>query len=80
MKIRIEAFGIAKDIFENKYIEILLEENCSVAELKALLLEQYPPLKDLRSLAIALNENYASDQDIISESDEIVIIPPVSGG
>lgn len=80
MKIQIEAFGIAKDIFGNKYIELEIEDSIKVAALKELLILKYPALKDLRSLAIAINESYANDQDEIKETDEIVLIPPVSGG
>ncbi len=80
MKIKIEAFGIAKDIFGNKHIELEFETGGKVVALKELLILKYPALKDLRSLAIAINESYANDQDEIKETDEIVIIPPVSGG
>lgn len=80
MKIQIEAFGIVKDIFGNKYIELEFQVGGKVAELKELLMLKYPALKDLRSLAIAINESYANDQDEVKETDEIVLIPPVSGG
>jgi molybdopterin converting factor small subunit len=31
-------------------------------------------------LALAINQEYVDDHQIIAENDEIVIIPPVSGG
>ena len=31
-------------------------------------------------MGIAVNENYAHDGDTVSANDEIVVIPPVSGG
>ncbi|MEX0314736.1 MAG: MoaD/ThiS family protein, partial [Allomuricauda sp.] len=32
------------------------------------------------SLAIAVNNNYATDEESIDSYDEIALIPPVSGG
>ena len=80
MKIRIEAFGIAKDIFGGKFLELELQKDTNVGMLRNELIARYPDLQDLRSLAIAVNETYANDTDVIKESDTIVVIPPVSGG
>jgi molybdopterin synthase sulfur carrier subunit len=40
----------------------------------------YPNLKGLKSLLIAVNNEYAEDSVELLESDEIALIPPVSGG
>jgi molybdopterin synthase sulfur carrier subunit len=40
----------------------------------------YPALEKLRSLFIAVNQQYAEDNQSINETDEIALIPPVSGG
>ena len=80
MKLNLLAFGIARDILNGSSLEIEIESPCSVGELKEHLFDQYPPLKELRSLAIAVNESYAKDEILLREKDEIVIIPPVSGG
>ena len=80
MKIKITAFGIAKDILQNRETEFDVEENATVGEIKAQLIKSYPDFAKLNSLAIAVNEEYAEDNDPVRASDEIVIIPPVSGG
>jgi molybdopterin converting factor small subunit len=51
-----------------------------VGDLKIELIAQFPDFEKLRSLVIAVNEEYQEDGFILSEKDEIVIIPPVSGG
>ena len=51
-----------------------------VASLKQWLFEEYPSLKQLSSLLIAVNRTYATDNQTFSETDEVAIIPPVSGG
>ncbi|MBK8503699.1 MAG: molybdopterin converting factor subunit 1 [Saprospiraceae bacterium] len=80
MKIKILAFGIAKDILGARTMELDMAESTSVALLKAHLIEQHPQFSKLRSLALAINQEYVDDNQIISENDEVVIIPPVSGG
>ena len=41
---------------------------------------KYPVLENINSYAIAVNESYASDTDILKENDVVAIIPPVSSG
>jgi sulfur-carrier protein len=79
MKFKIKAFGITKDILGGR--ETVIEvEGKTVGELRKLLITKYPQLAGLRSLFIAVNSNYAEDQLQLNESDEIALIPPVSGG
>ena len=75
----LKVFGIAREIMGGSEISISEPVN-DVAELRALLLNRYPKLKDLNSLLIAVNQKYASDEIAVAETDEIAIIPPVSGG
>ena len=77
---KVLAFGIIKDIFNNSQIDITVKDGDNVDILKNILEEKYPQLKELGSYMIAINNEYASGGDVISESDEVAIIPPVSGG
>lgn len=76
---KVLAFGIAKDIFGGSSIEVDLQ-GTDVKSLKALLEERYSRLKDLKSYMLAVNNEYAADDRVLHENDEVVIIPPVSGG
>ncbi|MFK7809599.1 MAG: MoaD/ThiS family protein [Saprospiraceae bacterium] len=80
MQTNIIAFGIAKDIIGGQRLTFEMEDQPTVGNLKAQLCKQFPAFERLRSLAIAVNEEYQSDDFIIGERDEVVIIPPVSGG
>ena len=75
-------FGIAKDIVGSSQITISKREAIpnSVADLKRLLLDSYPEFLKLKSLAIAVNSEYAADDVSLNGNEEIAIIPPVSGG
>lgn len=78
MKIR--CFGIAKDITSQAFITIDEQLPSNVEGLKLWLEKNYPQFKSLNKCMIAVNQEYADDNTPISTSDEIAIIPPVSGG
>lgn len=80
MTIKLVAFGIAKDILQNSSIDFNVAEQITVGNLKVDLCSQYPEFQRLKSFAIAVNEEYQNDDFVIKASDEVVIIPPVSGG
>lgn len=80
MKIKILAFGISKDILGGSTVEMQIPDGACVADLREALYSQYPALQKLSNLAIALNTEYATEEQEISERDEVVLIPPVSGG
>lgn len=79
MKLRIKTFGIARDIMGGKEVEVEISGN-TVSLLRSSLIQKYPELENLRSLFIAVNQNYSEDTTELIESDEIALIPPVSGG
>lgn len=79
MKYKVKAFGITKDILGGREMTVEVEGQ-TVADLRAALQQQYPRLAGLRSLMVAVNEVYADDITRLQETDEIALIPPVSGG
>ncbi len=79
MKLKIVAFGIAKEIMDGKTHELELEAS-TIGELKKYLCEEYGDFQKLNSLAFAVNEEYQDGTYVLSENDEVVLIPPVAGG
>lgn len=78
MKIHVKPFGIARDILGGtREMEL---SGKTVKDLRLSLLSTYPDLQGLKSLLIAVNKEYADDDLVLSSSDEVVLIPPVSGG
>lgn len=80
MQITILAFGIAKDIIGGPTLEIQLPPGATVSTLKANLSQRFPDFQRLAALSVAVNTEYAGDDQPLQERDEIVLIPPVSGG
>ncbi len=74
-------FGITRDITGRNGINI--PENAGINTVKALkgwLGQRYPALQSLSSLAVAVDSEYAQDEDTLTPEQEIALIPPVSGG
>jgi molybdopterin converting factor small subunit len=80
MKINILAFGIAKDILGDSSLSLTLEDGASIASLREELLRKFVDFEKLKSLKFAVNESYKNDDYVLHQGDEVVIIPPVSGG
>ncbi len=80
MKVKIITFGIAKDIVGKNTFELEITRNIRLGELKNRLENIYPDFAALKSFKLAVNENYQDDDFVLNENDEVVIIPPVSGG
>lgn len=51
----------------------------TISELKAELMGKYD-LPRLETVMTAINEEFASNDEVIQDGDEIAFIPPVSGG
>lgn len=73
-------FGIARDLTGQSTVSIPFSEGASVGDLLGQLHERYPALTGIRSLLIAVNGEYADAEQLLTEKDEIAVIPPVSGG
>lgn len=73
-------FGVARDITSASSVTLHLRPRPTVADLRAELLAAYPAFGELVSFAIARNEAYATDTEVVDAADTLAIIPPVSGG
>ncbi|MFD1258650.1 molybdopterin converting factor subunit 1 [Mucilaginibacter terrae] len=78
---KILLFGITREITGQSRIEIPAGAGITtVKALKNWLGRQYPAMQGLTSLAVAINSEYAQDDDVLNTDHEIALIPPVSGG
>jgi len=80
MQIKILLFGITTDLLETSSIELELSDHSTVTNLKTELVNTYPKLATLQSYAVAVNETYAEENQVLKPNDIVAIIPPVSGG
>ena len=73
-------FGTAKEITNTSALKIDTASINTVAELKAHLLSQFPAFKDYFEFRVAVNQEFALEDQALNGNEEIAIIPPVSGG
>ena len=77
---KVLCFGVAKDIVGSSELSLDHKAANTVSELKKYLNEAYPKFSEYKSYMVAVNQTYATDETTISASDEVALIPPVSGG
>ncbi len=81
MRVRLVSFGPLKAAFGQSGVWRELPEGASVASLLAELREEGAINADaLASAAIAVNHEYAQNDRVLADGDEVAILPPVSGG
>ncbi len=74
-------FGIAREIVGKNKISIPADAGIdTVSSLKKWLTNQYPQLASLTSMAVAVDSEYAEDDQALEHNSEVAFIPPVSGG
>ncbi len=81
MKLRVRLFASYREAVGSPVVEVPLDEGQGGRGLWAALVARYPALASLPAPAgYAVNDEYVPDPRPFRESDEIALIPPVSGG
>ena len=73
-------FGIARDLTGQSIVSVPVGEKITVGDLLGQLHQQYPVLTGIQSVLVAVNGEYAEWDQLLTNHDEIALIPPVSGG
>ncbi len=81
MKVRVLFFAKARDAAGAPELEVEVPDHATVEQLKTALATSRPALIPLLPrLHIAINSDYARDNDLIPAGAEVACFPPVSGG
>lgn len=80
MQIDILLFGIVREKFGESRIKRNFDQNPTVENIVTMMKSEQPSLKGLNSLLVAINDEYAENQQLVKQGDIVAIIPPVSGG
>jgi molybdopterin synthase catalytic subunit len=79
MRVRILVFGLLKDLITTGHID--LPPEATVADLLQACRSSHPRHDQLwSSVAVAVNQEYATPEHPLSDNDEVALLPPVSGG
>ena len=74
-------FASIREITGMQNIGLQLADDTTVSGLRKELIRKYPKLMCTdKKCAVAVNQEYVADDQILSNGDEVALIPPVSGG
>ncbi len=81
MTLRIKLFAVAMQKAGTTDLEVECSLPANVGEIKQLVVDTCPPLSEiLPHCRFAVDDEFASDDTVITEQASVAIIPPVSGG
>ena len=81
MKVKVKLFAILRERAGTAEVTKEIQDGSTVADLWAALQQDYPKLAvpGIR-LLYAVNQDYVRPDRVLKNSDEVVFVPPVSGG
>ncbi len=81
MQIMVRLFAGARDAVGHAALAIEMPEGTTVTQAVQLLVDKYPALNRIAKVSrAAVNRDYAPDDQVLHDHDELAILPPVSGG
>jgi molybdopterin converting factor subunit 1 len=80
VKVRVLYFGVLKDLAGGHEETVEMADGADVAALYDHLKNRSSNEGVWRSLAVAVNREYAGRATVLKDGDEVALLPPVSGG
>ena len=81
MRVRVRLFASLRETVGNGEVELEMPEGATAESAWQQLVREHPPLGDRRArLTAAINRSYATFDTPLQDGDELVFVPPVSGG
>jgi len=81
LQVTVLYFATLRDRAGVRQEKIQLSDSATVSALKSQLADQHPGmLTSLGTVLVAVNQEFAFEDEILSDGDEVALFPPVSGG
>jgi molybdopterin synthase catalytic subunit len=81
VQVRVLFFGLARDVAGRREDAFELSPGASAAALLRECAGRYPRFREIEaSLVVAVNQEFGTPSTVLSEGDEVALLPPVSGG
>lgn len=83
MKITLKFFANLKELAGTDMLELEIDEGSNVENLTQTICIKFPeltPIIEKKAVFISVNQEMAKKNDILSEGDEVGLLPPFSGG
>ena len=79
--LKVRLFAILRDVVGEGEITIAVPSGVTVSYLETEILKKYPQLKPFSNKFVtSVNRKVTTGDTVITSSDEIALLPPVSGG
>ena len=81
MQFEVRLFALYRERAGRSIVAVDVAEGSTVGDLTAAVRGEYPRLAppEVR-IVVAVNAEYADDDQVLRDGDEVCLIPPVSGG
>ena len=81
MKVTVKLFAAYQDAYGQPELELEVEAGTTVLQIGDRIRAEHPSLQPLASITrYGVNLDFVEPNHAVAEGDEIVLIPPVSGG
>ena len=81
MIIHLKLFAAARQAVDQELLELELADGATITDLKNELVKQFPQFESMREhLLVAVDAEYAKEDQVLMPDQEVALIPPVSGG
>ena len=81
MTVKVLFFARLREKMGVKEIDFSIPHSITLDQFQALLTEKYPIFADLpQPIIVAINQEIAQPEQLISTGDEVAFFPPVTGG
>ena len=80
MKIYLKCFSQVKYAFNSDELVIELEEGKTASDLEKIIRKKTGKKLEGIAVQIAVNKEYSDGSTVLSDGDEVALIPPVQGG
>lgn len=79
--VTVKLFAIYQEVYQTSQLNLEFPAHTSVIEVLNYIIAPYPQLERWRDVTrFGVNLQFVSGEKILENGDEIVLIPPVSGG
>ena len=81
IKITVKLFAAYQEAYNQPELSLEFPENTPVSQVREHLIQQNPELEKWRDVTrFGVNFNFVEPNTPLNDGDEVVLIPPVSGG
>ncbi len=81
IEIQVILFGPAREIAGKDTVQVTLPDAATVDDLKAQLASEFPKWRSgINAVRFAIDDAFVSGTHLLSDQDQVSVIPPVSGG